>query len=94
MKFAHEFEKVLQSGDFPPTWVQSAISYVRLKKCIRKVQQELEDLGLDVQTLDELLKSIEMRDDRTPLSSGAQYEFAGRGHMAGAIVFSLENSSG
>lgn len=41
--------------DFPPHWVEHAIPYGQLKKCLKKVQRELQDLGLDPETLRALL---------------------------------------
>lgn len=41
--------------DFPNDWVQSAIPYSQLKKCLKKVQLELQGLGLDAETLRSLL---------------------------------------
>lgn len=55
MKFAHGFKESLATQDFPPHWVQSAIPYSQLKKCLKKVQRELQDLGLDQETLRDLL---------------------------------------
>ena len=55
MKFGHDFEESLGKGEFPKEWLSSAISYKQLKKCIKKVQRELKSLGLDTQTLTELL---------------------------------------
>lgn len=40
---------------FPPHWVAHAIPYGQLKKCLKKVQRELQELGLDAETLRELL---------------------------------------
>lgn len=42
-------------ADFPPHWVKQAIPYGQLKKCLKKVQRELQDLGLDPETLRALL---------------------------------------
>lgn len=44
-----------RSADFPPHWVERAIPYSQLKKCLKKVQRELQDLGLDPETLRSLL---------------------------------------
>ncbi|KAG6001365.1 hypothetical protein E4U21_004415 [Claviceps maximensis] len=55
MKFARDFKETLASQDFPPHWVKNAIPYGQLKKCLKKVQQELRDLGLDPETLRALL---------------------------------------
>ncbi|KAF4997049.1 hypothetical protein FDECE_12202 [Fusarium decemcellulare] len=56
MKFAHDFKETLRTQDFPPHWVDNAIPYSQLKKCLKKVARELHDLGLDPETLRELLK--------------------------------------
>ncbi|PKK51321.1 hypothetical protein CI102_3081 [Trichoderma harzianum] len=55
MKFAHELKQSLASQGFPPHWVAHAIPYGQLKKCLKKVQRELQELGLDAETLRELL---------------------------------------
>jgi hypothetical protein len=62
MKFGQDFEATLARGDYPPDWVNSAISYKKLKKCIKRVQQELLSLGLDKDTLDALWKRVESND--------------------------------
>ncbi|EGE80253.1 RING-14 protein, variant 1 [Blastomyces gilchristii SLH14081] len=46
MKFARDYTQILNAEDYPAQWVQSAISYKRLKKCIKKVCTELLSLGL------------------------------------------------
>lgn len=58
MKFARDFSEALARGEYPPQWVESAISYRQLKKCIKKVQLELSALGLDQGTLNGLWQSI------------------------------------
>ncbi|KHO01116.1 RING-14 protein [Metarhizium album ARSEF 1941] len=55
MKFARGFKETLANQDFPPHWVTRAIPYGQLKKCLKKVQRELHDLGLDPETLRALL---------------------------------------
>ncbi|KAA8913853.1 SPX domain-containing protein [Sphaerosporella brunnea] len=55
MKFAHTFNETLSSENFPPEWQAAAIRYRQLKKCIKRVKEELDALGLDVQTLKELI---------------------------------------
>ncbi|KAK3180384.1 hypothetical protein K4F52_008235 [Lecanicillium sp. MT-2017a] len=55
MKFAHSLKETLASQDFPDHWVAQAIPYGQLKKCLKKVQRELQDLGLDQETLRALL---------------------------------------
>lgn len=51
MKFGHEYSLALANAGFPAEWVDKAIEYKHLKKCIKKVHNELEDLGLDEDTL-------------------------------------------
>ncbi|KAL7923141.1 SPX domain-containing protein [Trichoderma austrokoningii] len=57
MKFGHDFKQSLESQGFPPHWVAQAIPYGQLKKCLKKVQRELQELGLDRETLKALLDS-------------------------------------
>ncbi|TID14275.1 RING-14 protein [Venturia nashicola] len=61
MKFAHEYKDYLEHSGFPVEWVNSALSYGQLKKCIKKVKRELASIGLDPTTLQELLESDEKR---------------------------------
>lgn len=61
MKFAHEYKDYLQNSGFPAEWVDSALSYGQLKKCIKKVKRELASIGLDPATLQELLDYDEQR---------------------------------
>ncbi|KAL2404610.1 putative RING finger protein C6B12.07c [Exophiala dermatitidis] len=58
MKFGQDYEAALSRGEYPPDWVQSAISYKKLKKCIKRVQRELLSLGLDKDTLDALWQHV------------------------------------
>jgi E3 ubiquitin-protein ligase BAH len=55
MKFAHNFKETLQRECFPAYWVESAIPYGQLKKCIKKVEDELRSVGLDSETLAHLV---------------------------------------
>lgn len=55
MKFAHELKETLDREGFPDHWRAAAIPYSQLKKCLKKVQSELETLGLDKETLQSLL---------------------------------------
>ncbi|PHH81878.1 hypothetical protein CDD83_3457 [Cordyceps sp. RAO-2017] len=55
MKFAHGFKETLANQGFPHHWVKQAIPYSELKKCLKRVQRELQDLGLDPDTLRALL---------------------------------------
>ncbi|KAF2096365.1 RING-14 protein-like protein [Rhizodiscina lignyota] len=59
MKFARTFKQHLLEDGFPEHWVESAISYRKLKKCIKKVEEELSEIGLDADTLSLLLKTAE-----------------------------------
>lgn len=61
MKFAHQYKDYLEHSGFPAEWVNSALSYGQLKKCIKKVKRELASIGLDPATLEELLDSDEKR---------------------------------
>lgn len=54
MKFGREYKDALKSDDFPEAWKESAIDYRNLKKCIKKVRRELEELGLDRSHVNEL----------------------------------------
>ncbi|KAI1181045.1 RING-14 protein [Nemania sp. FL0916] len=51
MKFAQEFRRALQQEGFPQKWVDCAIPYGQLKKCLKKVTSELQEIGLDKETL-------------------------------------------
>lgn len=59
MKFGHAFKQSLRNEGFPPAWVESAISYSQLKKCINRLTDELRQVGLDPETLSKLLKHVE-----------------------------------
>ncbi|KAF5617739.1 RING finger [Fusarium sp. NRRL 25303] len=59
MKFGHDFKETLRAQDFPAHWVDHAIPYSQLKKCLKKVARELHELGLDPETLRELLNPDE-----------------------------------
>lgn len=70
MKFAHEFKETLEREGFPAHWRAAAIPYPQLKKCLKKVQHELEDLGLDKETLQHLLaeQTISPKGDPIPVA--------------------------
>ncbi|PVI07014.1 RING-14 protein [Periconia macrospinosa] len=59
MKWNKTYQIVLQNEGFPPEWIESAISYSQLKKCIKRLTKELRQMGLDPPTLDKLLKHVE-----------------------------------
>ncbi|KAI9833851.1 MAG: hypothetical protein M1826_006374 [Phylliscum demangeonii] len=81
MKFAHEYQQRLGEADLPTRWVEIAIAYGRLKKCIKKLQRELVELGLDASTLRTILVPPDVQLD-LPLAPEAelplcQYLFEG-----------------
>lgn len=78
MKFAHEFKEALVKEGFPRHWVESAIPYGQLKKCIKKVESELKALGLDSATLAQLMPETTNHSE-TQLQNGVafQYDFKG-----------------
>ncbi|OLL24683.1 putative RING finger protein, partial [Neolecta irregularis DAH-3] len=51
MKFGKTLEKALEEDDIPEEWKTAAINYKALKKCIKKVSNELSLLGLDASTV-------------------------------------------
>lgn len=59
MKFGQAFKQSLRNEGYPPEWVDSAISYSQLKKCINRLTDELRQVGLDPETLSKLLKHVE-----------------------------------
>ena len=59
MKFGHTFKQSLRNEGFPPEWIDSAISYSQLKKCIKRLTDELRQVGLDPETLSKLLRHVE-----------------------------------
>ena len=83
MKFAHEYETALISEGFPNHWVQSAIAYRQLKKCIKKVELELSGIGLDASTLRQLWQSI-----NNPRQSGGSFQYKLEGTIS---AISLED---
>ncbi|KAK2610386.1 hypothetical protein N8I77_003820 [Diaporthe amygdali] len=67
MKFAHQFKETLEREAFPDHWREAAIPYSQLKKCLKKVQQELQSLGLDKGTLQQLRAAQTMSPDGVPV---------------------------
>ncbi|ODQ79653.1 hypothetical protein BABINDRAFT_162026 [Babjeviella inositovora NRRL Y-12698] len=65
MKFAKLFEQTLREESIPEEWIQSSIKYKQLKKCINKVVDELNDLGLEKSVLSTLIQQ-KMGDDGVP----------------------------
>ncbi|RMZ84317.1 hypothetical protein DV738_g695, partial [Chaetothyriales sp. CBS 135597] len=58
MKFGQGYQSALDNKEFPQEWVDSAISYKQLKKCIKRVRKELLSLGLDQQTMQKLWQHV------------------------------------
>ncbi|KAI0912411.1 SPX domain-containing protein [Ustulina deusta] len=79
MKFAQEFRKALQREAFPRAWVDCAIPYGQLKKCLKKVTRELEEIGLDKETLTRLAA-----DHNAPVDPGFSYHLDVDGKVADA----------
>lgn len=59
MKFGQDYKAALKREEFPREWIDSAISYKKLKKCIKRVQEELLTLGLDQETLNALWQHVD-----------------------------------
>lgn len=62
MKFAKVLQQTLVEEDIPEEWVEAAIKYKSLKKCITKVVRELKFLGLEQNTLKFLLEDPNSED--------------------------------
>ncbi|KAK4946123.1 hypothetical protein LTR66_014328 [Elasticomyces elasticus] len=56
MKFGREYRQLLKDEEFPEHWRNKTINYWQLKKVIKKIEKELEDVGLDVDTVRTLSK--------------------------------------
>lgn len=63
MKFGQEYAAALAREDFPQHWLDSAIEYKQLKKCIKKVQRELDSIGLDAPTIDKLAQWLRVPEE-------------------------------
>ncbi|KAI9844492.1 MAG: hypothetical protein M1837_005575 [Sclerophora amabilis] len=59
MKYGHEYLETLKREDFPAAWVETAISYRQLKKCIKKVQRELSSFGINPSILERLMDAVD-----------------------------------
>lgn len=70
MKFGQEYAAALASQDFPQHWLDSAIEYKQLKKCIKKVQRELANIGLDAPTIEKLAQWLETPEDESKSKDG------------------------
>jgi hypothetical protein len=80
MKFARSFTQLLEEEDFPADWQAAAIRYRQLKKCIKKVQQELQEIGLTA----EILRGLVEEEVESPI---LRYTFHGElcGCFLGAV---------
>ncbi|WQF85132.1 Putative Zinc finger, RING-type, SPX domain, Zinc finger, RING/FYVE/PHD-type [Colletotrichum destructivum] len=77
MKFAHDFKETLRREDFPSHWIDLAIPYGQLKKVLKRVARELNDLGLDPETLRQLLDPA----DDSPLAAKYRLNAAGNSKL-------------
>lgn len=75
MKFGQEYAATMATDEFPRQWLDSAIEYKGLKKCIKKVQLELADIGLDAQTVDKLAHTI--AEEQTAHANADKQYFSG-----------------
>ena len=64
MKFGQEYAAALAREEFPQHWLDHAIEYKQLKKCIKKVQRELESIGLDAPTIEKLAQWLHTSDEK------------------------------
>lgn len=82
MKFAKVLQQTLSQEEIPEEWVEAAIQYKVLKKCIGKVVEELEFLGLSKSNLKLLLQDetndrvVELNDDETVPSNPIIAEYS------------------
>ncbi|RDW42168.1 SPX domain-domain-containing protein [Yarrowia lipolytica] len=67
MKFAKKLQQTLEEEDIPQEWRTAAIQYKALKKCITKVVNELEEYGLEKETLEMLLQYHQAQQDKDKL---------------------------
>lgn len=72
MKFAHDFDASLRKEEYPQEWLDSAISYRQLKKCIKKVQKELQELGLDPHILEQLWQNVNNNDRNVTIRASSE----------------------
>ncbi|KAK1584725.1 SPX domain-containing protein [Colletotrichum navitas] len=77
MKFAHDFKETLRREDFPSHWIDLAVPYGQLKKVLKRVARELNDLGLDPETLRQLLDPA----DDSPLAAKYRLDAAGNSKL-------------
>lgn len=91
MKFGHSYTEHLYEDGFPARWVESAISYGQLKKCIKRVEKELDAIGLDPASLALVLKSVEEERPRYDFKSG---DDPGSEPFLPKLVFAVDEATG
>jgi E3 ubiquitin-protein ligase BAH len=89
MKFAKKLQQTLEEEDIPQEWRTAAIQYKALKKCITKVVNELEEYGLEKETLEMLLQYHQAQQDKDKLHEEKE-ETKEIQSSDPAIVYSLE----
>ncbi|KAG4423402.1 hypothetical protein IFR04_003506 [Cadophora malorum] len=96
MKFGREFREALEKEGYPATWVETAIPYRQLKKLLKKIQEELENLGLDSTTLAQLHQSSPDEEDRNGNGNGVafQYDFEGEEKFVPKLTFFINIEDG
>lgn len=94
MKFGREFRDALEKEGYPATWVETAIPYRQLKKLLRKIQEELESLGLDSATLAQLHQSSPDEEDRNGSGVAFQYDFEGDEKFVPKLTFFINLEDG
>lgn len=75
MKFSHELKAALVKEGFPAHWVESAVPYSQLKKVIKKVTTELGSLGLDPETLGQLIVNSDQETSSIRRGSGVAFQY-------------------
>lgn len=91
MKFGHFYSQHLLKNSFPAHWVDSAVSYKQLKKCIKRVVGELSSIGLDAQALGQLLRSIEEERPRYDFQDGDK---EGKEKFMPKLLFAVDEATG
>ncbi len=79
--FLCQIETNIHSSAFPRAWVDCAIPYGQLKKCLKKVTRELEEIGLDKETLTRLAAD---QQGNAPVDPGFSYHLDVDGKVADA----------
>ncbi|KAF8342720.1 SPX domain-containing protein [Cantharellus anzutake] len=91
MKFGKTYTTLLAS--LPEAWRESAIEYIKLKKIIGNTVKELEEIGLDPNTLHQILHPVEEPED--PSSTQIIFQLtASKDDQAGHHLRSDENIEG